>query len=160
VNIEYVAGQRFITIKLTQNVWVSRMTERLRSGALSGSVWNAWLGVIDPKQHGIVHLLGGYQKSNGHILADICEVNERRDTEAALAGFGGLSDCSSYRTRLAVERPSAASRQLGIPTFECFSGKPTFDRCQIPGNLLQSTCVGSYDSTFAINDKYRPRKGV
>jgi hypothetical protein len=118
------------------------------------------LGVIDPKQHDVVHFLGGYQESNGKILADVCEVNERRDTLAALAGFGSPCHGSPNRTRLAVERPSAAARQLGIPAFKYFSGQSTFDRSQVLGDLLQSPCVCTHDTTIGVNDEYRPRKGV
>jgi hypothetical protein len=86
------------------------MTEGLRSGAQSGVFYpqvatlglERLAGFLDPQQHGTVHLLGGYQKPNRHILADVCEVDERRDTAAAFTGFGGLGHGSPYRTCLAV----------------------------------------------------------
>jgi hypothetical protein len=118
------------------------------------------LGIFDPKQHGIIHLLGGYQKSNSHILTDIREVNERRDTKTALTGFGGFCNGSPYRTRLAVACPSASTWKFGTFAFKYFSGKLTFDHRQILGDLLQSKCVCTHDTTVGVNDVYRPRQCV
>lgn len=93
-------------------------------------------------------------------MAYIFKIHQRRDTDAALACFGGFCHGPPDRTGLAMYCSPAASCQLGISALEYFASKPPFDCRQILRSALHPKSIRADNAAPRLYNEDRRWKRV